>query len=141
MCMNMHEYGPRRCATGLSSEHVRRAFPGTHVTGVDLSPHMVAVGQYLQEQRLVRQSRKWLLWLTPSSILFDIQCPCRRCQKVEWSWLCVQLQGELNGAQPLEFLHANAEDTGLPAASTDLVTLSLVAHELPTAATAAIFRC
>lgn len=38
---------------GLSSEHVRRAFPGCRVTGVDLSPHMVAVGRYLQEQRLV----------------------------------------------------------------------------------------
>ena len=89
----------------------------------------------------MRQSRQRLPRLTPSSILFDSQCPWWRCQKVGWSRLCVQLQGELDGAQPLEFLHANAEDTGLPAASADLVTLSLVAHELPTAATAAIFRC
>ena len=33
---------------------MRRAFPGCRVTCVDLSPHMVAVGRYLQEQRLVR---------------------------------------------------------------------------------------
>jgi len=89
------------CATGLSSEHVRRAFPGCRVTGVDLSPHMIAVGRYLQEQRLSD--------LAP-------------------------------GQQPLQFVHGNAEATGLPDSSTDLVTLCLVAHELPADVTRAIFR-
>lgn len=41
------------CATGLSTAHVRSAFPGAQVTGVDLSPHMVAVGRHLQQQRQV----------------------------------------------------------------------------------------
>lgn len=49
-------------------------------------------------------------------------------------------QGELNGAKPLRFLHANAEATGLPDQTADLVTLCLVAHELPADATADIFR-
>lgn len=88
------------CATGLSSKHVRQAFPGSRVVAVDLSPYMIAVGRYLQEQR----------------------------------------QGELGDQLPLEFVHANAEATGLQSGSTDLVTLCLVAHELPVDATQAIFR-
>lgn len=39
--------------TGLSSEHVRRAFPGTRIVALDLSPYMIAVARYLEEQRQV----------------------------------------------------------------------------------------
>ena len=53
--------------------------------------------------------------------------------------LCL-VQGEQHGARPLRFRHANAESTGLPAESADLVTLCLVAHELPADATANIFQ-
>lgn len=88
------------CATGLSSEHVRRAFPGSRIVAIDLSQYMIAVGRYLQEQR----------------------------------------QDELGGQLPLVFVHANAEATGLDSDSTDLVTLCLVAHELPVDATRGIFR-
>jgi predicted TPR repeat methyltransferase len=42
------------CAAGLSSLALRELFPAAHITGVDLSPHMVAVGRYHQEQREVR---------------------------------------------------------------------------------------
>jgi SAM-dependent methyltransferase len=41
------------CATGLSSLALRELFPAAHITGVDLSPHMVAVGRYHQQQREV----------------------------------------------------------------------------------------
>lgn len=41
------------CATGLSSLELLRAFPGAQVTGLDLSPHFLAVGCYEQEQRQV----------------------------------------------------------------------------------------
>jgi predicted TPR repeat methyltransferase len=41
------------CAAGLSSLALRELFPAAHITGVDLSPHMVAVGRYHQEQREV----------------------------------------------------------------------------------------
>lgn len=40
---------------------------------------------------------------------------------------------------PIRFIHAAAEDTGLPPASFDLVSMCLVAHECPADATAAIF--
>jgi ubiquinone/menaquinone biosynthesis C-methylase UbiE len=39
-----------------------------------------------------------------------------------------------------QWLHAKAEDTGLPDASFDLITLQFVIHELPREATQAIFR-
>ncbi|KAG1675239.1 hypothetical protein FOA52_016270 [Chlamydomonas sp. UWO 241] len=38
-------------ASGLSSLEILRAFPGASVTGVDLSPHFLAVGRYEQEKR------------------------------------------------------------------------------------------
>ena len=42
---------------------------------------------------------------------------------------------EASGArEPLAFVHAAAEATGLPGASADLVTACLVCHELPAAA-------
>lgn len=41
------------CATGLSSLALTQLFPAAKVTGVDLSPHMVAVGRYHQERREV----------------------------------------------------------------------------------------
>lgn len=53
------------CATGLSSEHIRRAFPGAQVTGVDLSPHMVAVGRHLHQQRQVRKPQASVQNLLP----------------------------------------------------------------------------
>lgn len=42
------------CATGLSSLALAQLFPAAHVTGVDLSPHMVAVGRHHQQRREVR---------------------------------------------------------------------------------------
>ena len=42
--------------------------------------------------------------------------------------------------EPLSFVHAPAEATGLPAGSFDLVSMCLVAHELPQSATRAIMR-
>lgn len=41
------------CATGLSSLALAELFPGAAITGIDLSPHMVAVGRYHQQQREV----------------------------------------------------------------------------------------
>jgi ubiquinone/menaquinone biosynthesis C-methylase UbiE len=44
------------------------------------------------------------------------------------------------GQRGINWVHAAAERTGLPAASCDLVSLFLVCHELPQAATREIFR-
>ncbi len=38
----------------------------------------------------------------------------------------------------IEYIHAKAEETGLPAASQDVTALTFVVHELPSAATQAI---
>ncbi|KAL6751927.1 S-adenosyl-L-methionine-dependent methyltransferase [Haematococcus lacustris] len=44
------------CATGLSSLALLDTFPEAHVTGIDLSPHFLAVGQYQQQQRMATRS-------------------------------------------------------------------------------------
>lgn len=42
------------CASGLSTRHLCAAFPeAVAVTGIDLSPHMVAVARYYEETREV----------------------------------------------------------------------------------------
>lgn len=52
------------CATGLSSLELLRALPGSRVTGVDLSPHFLAVGQHQHQQRTVRWQRVQLIVTT-----------------------------------------------------------------------------
>ncbi|KAF5829160.1 S-adenosyl-L-methionine-dependent methyltransferase [Dunaliella salina] len=92
------------CATGLSSLALLRTMPNaeTRVTGVDLSPHFLAVGTWEQQRREETKA--------PGS-----------------------------PAEPLHFIHAAAEDTGLPSSSYDLVSVCLVCHELPQAASKAVF--
>ncbi|PSC69467.1 methyltransferase type 11 [Micractinium conductrix] len=92
-------------STGLSSLALLKAFPDAAVTGVDLSPYMLAIGSHLQRQR-------------------------------------AQQRAAAGDASPerLRFLHAAAEDTRLPDQSFDLVSIMLVCHELPAAASAAIFK-
>lgn len=40
------------CSSGRSSRAILEAFPSASVTGIDLSPYFLAVGSYLQEQRV-----------------------------------------------------------------------------------------
>jgi ubiquinone/menaquinone biosynthesis C-methylase UbiE len=87
-------------ATGLSSLALLKAFPEATVTGIDLSPHFVAAGRYLQRQR----------------------------------------EAETGQKEKLTLVHGLAEDTRLPDASVDLVSMCLVCHELPEAVSRAIFK-
>lgn len=44
------------CSTGLSSFALQAAFPAAWVTGVDLSPHFLAIAQYRDQQRHPQRS-------------------------------------------------------------------------------------
>lgn len=57
------------CATGLSSLALTELFPNAAVTGIDLSPHMVAVGRYHQQQREVRVCRVPCVFLPRAGVL------------------------------------------------------------------------
>ena len=47
------------CATGLSTRHLAAAFPSAStVTGIDLSPHMIAVARFLEETKEVGRVSK-----------------------------------------------------------------------------------
>lgn len=48
--------------------------------------------------------------------------------------LCCRAEAANGDKEPLTFVHAAAEATGLPPGSADLVTVCLVCHELPAAA-------
>lgn len=50
------------------------------------------------------------------------------------------LQARSGQPERLALLHAKAEDTGLPSSQYDLVSMCLVTHELPQAATHAILQ-
>ncbi|EFJ48819.1 hypothetical protein VOLCADRAFT_90465 [Volvox carteri f. nagariensis] len=103
------------CATGLSTLELMRAFPSAdRVTGVDLSPHLIAVGRYEQELRQLH------------------------AQPVPTFCIHAANGGVPEGA--LTLLHGAAERTPLPAGSQDLVSLCLVCHELPQGATRNIMR-
>jgi len=87
-------------ATGLSSIALLKAFPEARITGIDLSPHFLAAGRYLQRLREDKTGKK----------------------------------------EQLMFIHGQAEDTKLASESVDLVSMSLVCHELPESASRAIFK-
>lgn len=107
------------CATGLSSLALLEAFPGASVTGVDLSPHYLAVASVEQRERRAAAAAA-----AAAATAAGTQ----------------QQQQQGKEEEPLSFLHAAAEDTGLPSGSVDLVSMCLVAHELPQSATRAILR-
>ncbi|MGB3238232.1 MAG: class I SAM-dependent methyltransferase [Geitlerinemataceae cyanobacterium] len=84
------------CGVGLSSFSLQQVYPEAQVTGLDLSPHFLAVARHQSQTH--------------------------------------------HTASPLRWVHAAAEETRLPDASFDLVSLFLVCHELPQSATRAILR-
>jgi ubiquinone/menaquinone biosynthesis C-methylase UbiE len=84
------------CGVGLSTFSLQTIYPHARVTGLDLSPHFLAVAHHQSQQQATQSHIRWI--------------------------------------------HAAAEDTGLPDASFDFVSLFLVCHELPQSATRAILR-
>lgn len=99
------------CSVGMSTFALQDTFPGSRMTGVDLSPHFLAVARYRSHLRQTGQGN-------------GLQLP----------------DGEPSAQIPPEWVHAASEATGLPSASYDLVSACLMFHELPTEAAIAIFR-
>ena len=76
-------------SVGVSTQFLHEAFPGSEVTGLDLSPYFVAMATYRAREN-------------------DL---------------------------PIRYIHANAEHTGLPSGSVDVITVNYMLHEVPTEAT------
>ncbi|GBG61394.1 hypothetical protein CBR_g20425 [Chara braunii] len=98
---HLDRYGPKGpvtdildigCSIGLSANALADAFPDAQVTGLDASPHFLAVASYRQKQAA---------------------------------------QAGKARSKPIRWMHALAEDSGLPSRSFDIVSLSYVVHELP----------
>jgi ubiquinone/menaquinone biosynthesis C-methylase UbiE len=98
------------CSVGMSTFALQDTFPGSLITGVDLSPHFLAVARHRSRLRQSPQGN-------------GLQIPDRPSAETDPTWV-----------------HAAAESTGLAAESYDLVTACLVFHELPTEAARAILQ-
>ena len=101
------------CATGLSSMELLRVLDGddVNVTGVDLSPFFLAVGEYLRQNRAAMSS---------SSTTATMLVP--------------------SAYERVKYLHRPAEDTKLPEGAYDLVSSCLTFHELPQQASKDIIK-
>lgn len=99
------------CSVGMSTFALQETFPGSKITGVDLSPHFLAVAHYRTELRQAGKGNG------------------------------LQLKGEQPSAETAPtWVHAASEQTGLPAGSYDLVSACLMFHELPQSAAIEIFH-
>jgi len=88
------------CSVGMSTFSLHGTYPNAKITGLDLSPHFLAVANYNTR----------------------IKHP------------------ELSENQQVQWLHATAEQTGLPDNSFDFVSCFLLFHELPQDATRQILQ-
>lgn len=68
------------CATGLSSLALAKEFPEASVTGIDASPHFLAVGRYEQQQRQVMPQGPTRHFHASESISL-----CWRMLRVSWT--------------------------------------------------------
>ena len=100
------------CSVGVSTRALRERYDeATTIRGLDLSPHMLAVAEFREEEHQQQHENK--------GAEVTIGAPPRT---------------------RITYMHANAEHTGLDAASVSLATLCFVCHELPSDATRAIFE-
>lgn len=103
------------CGTGTSTRRLASAWPAAaSIVGLDLSPHMIAVGSALLELAPAATSEE-----APSSGAWV--SPIERDARIRLA--CAEIS-----------------DTRLPASSADVASLSLVLHELPPCAARAVFR-
>lgn len=88
------------CSVGMSTFALHNAYPQAKITGLDLSPHFLAIANYNTRTK----------------------------------------HPELLESQQVKWIHATAENTGLPDNSFDFVSCFLIFHELPQDATRQILR-
>ena len=77
-------------ATGLSSLALLEAFPEATVTGIDLSPHFLAAGRYLQRQREASSGKKEQLTLI-HGLAEDTRLPSESIDLVSMCLVCHEL--------------------------------------------------
>ena len=99
------------CSVGMSTFALQSLYPRAALTGVDLSPYFLAIAHH--RARTGRQ---------PNSLH------------------TLQVMGPRPDAPAPRWLHAAAEETGLPDASFDLVSAFLMFHELPQSAAVQVLR-
>ena len=111
------------CASGISTRRIAANWPGAaSVLGLDLSPHFVAVGRRLHELGRAEAAA---------------EAAAAGGAGGGWQWV-----NDWRGytEERVELRLADIGATGLPSGSVDVVSLSMVIHELPPTATREVCR-
>ncbi|MEL6815891.1 MAG: methyltransferase domain-containing protein [Cyanobacteria bacterium J06598_3] len=115
-------------SAGRSTFALQQTFPGAQLRGVELSPYFVAVAQHMSQQQGANgHERNNNNSAEPSPSAPSSSAPSSSASSSSEP-------SPSAPSPPVQWIHAAAEATGLPAASADLVSVCLVFHELPTAA-------
>lgn len=104
------------CGVGISTRALREAFPASKaIFGVDASPEMIAMANFLDSQ--FKMIKPWT-----KRLLETIHYQGKKLQTASASD---------NSDTTIRFLQDNAEHTHLPSNSVDLVTIMYAFHEAP----------
>ena len=123
------------CGTGISTRRIAARFPrAASIVGLDLSPHFLQVGNRLEA--LGRAKAEAARRGDAAGDAAD-DAADDAAGAAAWAWVndCAGY-----GDPRVELRRGLAEATGLPDASVDVVSVSLVIHELPPDATQAVCR-
>lgn len=113
------------CGTGTSTRRLACAWPqAASILGLDLSPHMIAVGTTLLQLAPTAA--------TPRSAVAAANSESPPAPAGTWV-------SSIERDPRIRLACAEVSDTRLPALSADVASLSLVLHELPPAAARAVF--
>ncbi|NJL88885.1 MAG: class I SAM-dependent methyltransferase [Coleofasciculaceae cyanobacterium SM2_1_6] len=107
------------CSVGMSTAALQATYPQAQITGVDLSPYFLAVANYNTQQQKTQATNQG----------------GDQTENLENKPANYQVN-----PQTTQWIHAAAENTGLPSNSCDLVSIFLMCHELPQSATLKIFQ-
>lgn len=130
LCKNPNQILDIGCSVGVSTRWLAAYWPSASVTGLDLSPHFLAVAELRERQReegeLGGEVGHGLV--TPGSAL-----PGESRQRFEDNGLRI-MEKVMEGANQrarIAYIHGNMEKTGLPNGSFDLISIQFVIHECP----------
>jgi ubiquinone/menaquinone biosynthesis C-methylase UbiE len=113
------------CSVGVSTRWLAAEYPEASITGIDLSPYFLAIAE-LREKELFREEEEEEKEKDKEGGIMPVAAAIS-------SATSMFREAELAATprQRINYLHLNAESTGLPDASFDLISLQFIIHECP----------
>lgn len=105
------------CSVGVSTRWLAAEYPEASITGIDLSPYFLSIAE-LREKEIFREEE-------------DTDTDTDRGIMPTATSMFREVELAATPRQRINYLHLNAESTGLPDASFDLISLQFIIHECP----------